>query len=347
MKIVRMFIRILVVLLLLFKGETIYGEQQHYTVGMRHISTSIQPEDVEMHIMVWYPTSEHAQHTKIGPFEMEVVRDANVEPGTRSFIVISHGDGGSHLNHRDTAAYLAKRGYIVAAVLHPHNNYRDNSEEGTYTNLVNRPRQISQAIDTLLNQHVFKETLDPHRIAVIGHSAGAYTALALAGGIPNTATIRVHCNTHHDDPIFCRNFGMLSTIKGYFSPQERWVENVIDNTDDPRIKAAVLMAPVGVLFNDDQSLSNVRVPLRIYRAEHDDVLRSPYHAEFLKEHLSRQPEYIVVNNAGHYSFLSPIPESMKHEIGEVASDPTGFDRVQFHTTMNQEIAEFLSRSLSQ
>ncbi len=88
MKIVRMFIRILVVLLLLFEGETISGEQQHYTVGMRHISTSIQPEDVEMHIMVWYPTSEHAQHTKIGPFEMEVARDANVEPGTRSLIII-------------------------------------------------------------------------------------------------------------------------------------------------------------------------------------------------------------------------------------------------------------------
>jgi predicted dienelactone hydrolase len=347
MKIVGTVIKILVVLLIFFQGETIYGEQRKYNVGMRHISTSMQPEDVEMHIMVWYPTSEHAQHTQIGPFEMEVARDANVEPGIRSLIVISHGDGGSHLNHRDTAAYLAKRGYIVAAVLHPHNNYGDNSEEGTYTNLVSRPRQISQAIDTLLNQHVFKETLDTNRIAVIGHSTGAYTALALAGGRPNTANIRVHCDTHHDDPIFCRNFSTLSKIKRYFSPQDGWAENVIDNTDDPRIKAAVLMAPVGVLFNDEQSLSNVKVPLRIYRAEKDDVLRSPYHAEFLKEQLSLQSEYIVVKNAGHYAFIAPIPDSMKHEVGEVAIDPNGFDRVHFHTTMNKEIAEFLSRSLSQ
>ncbi len=49
--------------------------------------------------------------------------------------MVSHGDGGSHLNHRDTAAYLAKRGYIVAAILHPFNNFLDNFEEGTLKNL--------------------------------------------------------------------------------------------------------------------------------------------------------------------------------------------------------------------
>ena len=99
------------------------------------------------------------------------------------------------------------------------------------------------------------------------------------------------------------------------------------------------MAPVGVYFNDEQSLSNVKVPLRIYRAEKDDVLRSPYHAEFLKEQLSLQSEYIVVKNAGHYAFIAPIPDSMEHEVGEVAIDPKGFDRVHFHSiSVTQRVA---------
>ncbi len=338
--------KILIVLLFVFQGVTIYGEEQHYSVGLRHISTFIQSEDVEMHMMVWYPTSEHAQATQVGPYKLEVAKDAKVEPGTRSLIMISHGDGGSHLNHRDTAAYLAKRGYIVAAVLHPHNNFLDNSEEGTLKNLTNRPHHISKAIDTLLNQPEFKETVDANRIAVIRHSAGAYTALALAGGVPNTANIRKHCTKHHDDPIFCKVFKMSSEFKRYFAPQNGLEGKIIKQTGDPRIKAAVLMAPVGVLFNDGRSLLDVIIPLLIYRAEKDDILCYPYHATFFLEKLPVEPEYIVVNNAGHYAFITPIPDHMKNKAGKVAIDPDGFDRVLFHIKMNQEIAFFLAKSLS-
>jgi predicted dienelactone hydrolase len=334
----KLIIRGLIVLLFMLQGGTIYGEQKQYNVGLQHISTFIQSEDVEMHIMVWYPTSEHTKITPIGPYEMKVAKNANVEPGNRSLIIISHGDGGSHLSHRDTAAYLAKMGYIVAAVLHPHNNFLDNSEEGTLKNLINRPREISKAIDLLLSQPGFKENVNVNRIAVIGHSAGAYTALALAGGIPNMANIREHCNKHHDGSIFCNIFKMSS--------QQRLGEELIKNTRDPRIKAAILMAPVGVLFNDDQSLVKVNVPIRIYRAEKDDILRYPYHASFLQKKLLIESEYVVVKNAGHYSFITPIPDQMKNKVGKVANDPNGFDRVQFHTTMNQEIADFLSSSLS-
>jgi predicted dienelactone hydrolase len=194
----------LIILFFILQGGVIYGEGLYYNVGLSHISAFMQPENVEMHIMVWYPTSEHTQIAQIGPYKMEVAKDAKVEPGARSLILVSHGDGGSHSNHRDTAAYLAKRGSIVAAVLHPYNNFMDNSEEGTLKNLMNRPREISKAIDTLLNQPGFKENVNANRIAVIGHSAGAYTAITLAGRIPNTANIREHCNKHrNDDSIFC------------------------------------------------------------------------------------------------------------------------------------------------
>jgi hypothetical protein len=52
-----------------------------------------------------------------------------------------------------------------------------------------------------------------------------------------------------------------------------------------------------------------------------------------------------VKNAGHHSFISPIPERMKSQLGEIAIDPKGFDRKKFHLKMNQEIANFLSRAL--
>jgi predicted dienelactone hydrolase len=120
---------------------------------------------------------------------------------------------------------------------------------------------------------------------------------------------------------------------------------MIDNLYDQRIKAAVLLAPVGVLFKDKKSLSKVKVPIRIYRAESDEVLRYPYHTESIKQKLTIIPGYIIVKNAGHYSFLSPFPDTMKNEIGAPAEDPEGFDRMNFHKSMNQEIVDFIFKSL--
>ena len=339
-------IKILIVLLFMLQGTTIYGEERHYSVGLRHISTLIKPENVELHIMLWYPTSENAQATQVGPYKMDVAKDAIIEPGNRALIMISHGDGGSHLNHRDTAAYLSKRGYIVAAVLHPHNNFLDNSEEGTLRNLTKRPHHISKAVDIILTQPELTESVDTNRIAIIGHSAGAYTALALSGGVPNSANIRKHCIKHNDDPVFCNIFVGSSMFNRNFEIQNGSEGKTIKTTSDPRIKAAILMAPVGVLFNGVRSLSDVIIPLLIYRAEKDDILHYPYHATFLQKNLSVESEYIVVKNAGHHAFITPIPDHMKKKAGKVAIDPDGFDRMLFHTTMNQEIAFFLSKSLS-
>ena len=107
------------------------------------------------------------------------------------------------------------------------------------------------------------------------------------------------------------------------------------------------MAPVGVLFNDEHSLAKVDVPIRLYRAEKDKVLLYPFHAEAIRKKLSKKLEYVVVTNAGHYSFISPIPDSIKDKVGAVAIDPTGFNRSEFHKKMNEEIADFFSKSLKQ
>ncbi len=61
--------------------------------------------------------------------------------------------------------------------------------------------------------------------------------------------------------------------------------------------------------------------------------------------MGERAEYVVVNNAGHFSFLSPFPGEAKKSLRAVADDPEGFDRKGFHAQMNQEILDFLVRSL--
>ncbi|MNO52180.1 hypothetical protein D3C76_425950 [compost metagenome] len=52
--------------------------------------------------------------------------------------------------------------------------------------------------------------------------------------------------------------------------------------------------------------------------------------------------YQTVKNAGHFSFLSPFPQSMQTPSFLPAQDPPGFDREQFHERLTFEIIHFLS-----
>jgi len=64
--------------------------------------------------------------------------EAAAEP--RPLIVISHGNGGDFRSHHDTAAALAKAGFVVAALTHTGDNWRDQSRA---TDIVGRTRQLS------------------------------------------------------------------------------------------------------------------------------------------------------------------------------------------------------------
>lgn len=343
--ILSLLIRVLFILIILILSEATFAGQLYFDVGIRQISIDYPPTKSDIQGIVWYPTMEKSHKIKVGPYDLVVKKNAEIKEGKYGLVVISHGSQGSHLGHRDTALYLAKRGFIVVSVLHPKNNYIDDSSGRTIGNWINRPRHISIVLDTILTQGYFERYIDKEAIAIIGHSAGGYTAASLIGGVPDTANISIHCQEHKEDIEFCGEHSFISRIKGFFSRSNSEDEHIIKDTHDCRIKAAVLLAPLGVLFKNEQSLKNIEVPILMYRAEKDDVLRYPYHAESIKQKLNIKPEYIVVENAGHYSFLTPFPDSIKQRVGIVAMDPNGFDRTGFHLTMNQNIYKFLSKSL--
>ncbi len=337
--------RVILVLFIYFPFVILHADELYSNVGIRQVSVSYLATESEIKGIVWYPTLKQAQKIKLGPFELNVAKDAKIKKGKYSLIIISHGSQGSHLGHRDTAIYFAERGYIVLSVLHPKNNYLDDSSGRTNENWINRPQHISRALDSVLNDVQYNSFIDEDKIAIIGFSAGGYTALSLVGGVPDTASIISHCSKNRDDSEFCGGHSFFSRIRNFFPSLGAENSHIIENTHDQRIKAAVLLAPLGVLFKNKQSLANVNVPLRIYRAEKDEVLRYPYHAESIRQKLVIKPEFSVIKNAGHYSFLSPFPASIRQRVGIVAKDPNGFDRIKFHLTMNQEIFEFLSKSL--
>ena len=333
-------------ILSLFASTTIHANDLNFNVGIQGISVDFPPTKSEIKGIIWYPTLERAKISKIGPFEEMVARNAKIQKGKFGLIFISHGTQGSHVGHRDTAIYLASKGLIVVSVLHPKDNYSDDSHGRSNEKWKNRPRHISTVLNAVLKNEEYNPFIDENKIAVIGFSAGGYTALTLVGGIPDTSTIDNHCSENSDDSEFCGSPSIFYRFRSIFTNPENGGGSILSNIQDHRFKAAVLLGPIGVLFKDKHSLSNVDVPIRIYRAENDKVLRYPYHAESIRQKLSFKSEYVVVKKANHYSFLAPFPEKLKNGSGIIAKDQEGFDRVKFHLILNQEIFEFLSKSFS-
>ena len=267
-------------------------------------------------------------------FEMQVATNARPAEGTFGVIVISHGAGGLALNHRDLAMALASQGYVVAAPTHPRGKDNDISGVSVW---VGRPKQVSRIIDTLLADTELGSHIQRERIGVVGHSNGGHTALAVAGAKPSPAASVAHCRQHPDDFRFCSEGGAATR------EATRTVGDIPD-VRDPRVRAIVLMAPNAAPFTDD-ALAQVAVPVRLYGAERDDLTLVRYHAERLAKALPHRTEYVLVERAGHFSFVASFPGVLKLVAGEAAHDPEGFDRDAMHEVMNREIVDFFDRKL--
>ena len=330
----------LAVVVVSFGLEQALAETLVLNVGFRQMTIQDPFSKEPFPVSIWYPTAMKAKIAMVGPYEMEIAPGAPVAEGKFGLIVISHGSGGGSLNHRDLAIYLAAHGYVVAAPEHPKDNYRDMTGVGSYEVWAGRPRQISATIDALLGGQVFGLNINQDRIGVVGHSAGGYTALAVIGGKADMTNLLRHCKDHPDDAEFCSYGGARTRQAGSQIP----TPTAIPDMPDRRIKAAVAMAPVGALF-DELSFERVTIPVRIYCADRDTLLPCRYHAEKIYKSLSREAEYVVLPNAGHFSFIAPFPESIKGQVGEAAQDPDGFNRAAMHAKLNPDILDFFDRKL--
>lgn len=306
-------------------------------VGYRRIEIHDTATGERFPVAIWYPTRAEPSVVEFGPYAMRVTRDATPEDGTFGLVVISHGSGGGALDHRDLAMALASGGYVVAAPMHPRDNFQDMSGVGSASVWTGRPKQVSRVIDRLLGDQALGPHIQRERIGVLGHSSGGYTALAVAGAKPSMNALVQHCRGIPEDARFC-SFG------GAAARQAGQKGGDIPDVHDRRVRAIVLLAPHGALFTDE-ALANLAVPVRIYGAELDDLTPVKYHAERLAKMLAAKAEYVLIKGAGHFSFIAAFPDALRNSAGEAGQDPKGFDRNAMHEIINPEIVAFFNRTL--
>jgi len=287
-----------------------------------HERLSVFSKDLNVHypVAVFYPTLSASTLINVGPFEFEASAQAPVLEGQFPLVILSHGSGGSPYLYRDLAIGLARAQFVVAAPEHPFNNRVDNSLTDTLENLTQRPKQISEVIDSVFAHAKLRGHILPSSVSVIGHSMGGYAALAAAGGVPHTK----HQIAYNPN-------GKLKVSTG------------IDLKKDVRIGRLILLAPAARWFLSAGALDEVSASIHIIAAQLDE-LTSIKHSELIMTSATNAASLSlhVAPGAGHFSFLTSFPEKMRNPRFPPAMDPPGFDRDRFQQELLIEVLNTLS-----
>jgi predicted dienelactone hydrolase len=288
-------------------------------------------------IAIWYPTEAKPWPTSLLQLNlMSVARNAPVAGGALPLVLISHGNGGGPGSHADLALALAEHGFVVAGLMHPGDNYADQSAAGTGRWLVDRTRQVRSALDYMLTLWPSHRQIDANRIGMFGFSAGGFTALTAVGGAPDLRLIASHCKATPE--FVCK---LLTDVQSpLLDPSS--VPPASEFLRDARIKAAVIAAPgLGFTFVPN-GLATVSVPVQLWSGDSDQNVPTATNAKPVSHALAARAELREVAGASHFSFLAPCrllgPPVLCREAG-------GFDRPRFHTEMNEAAVEFFQRKM--
>ncbi len=176
-------------------------------------------------------------------------------------VLFAVGSGGNPERHITLLVSLAENGCTVVA---PHFE-RLASPMPTQEELLLRARRLHLALDSVMRPNF--------RVVGIGHSIGATTLLALAGG-------QIWMGPGQPVPI----------------------------KSDEHLERLVLMTPPTGFFQAPGALGNIHTPLQVW-AGTKDTITPPAQAEFLKSTLQDQVpvELRIIEGAGHFSFVNTLP----------------------------------------
>lgn len=303
------------------------------SMGCRPLSCFDPIQEAPLSVWLLYPTAQAAEAVRFGPYALDLAMDAApAGEGPLRLVVVSHGNGGSPWSYRDLAGHLAREGFAVLMIEHAGNNARDNSLGSPSGRLKaamlqHRPRHVRLAVDAALGDTRVGPRLEPDRYGMIGHSAGGYTALAVAGG---------HAMTVPDEVEDARLFSPDAELAKLAFP--------VPTERDRRLGAAVLLAPAIGFFLAEDALRDVEIPLLVRTGARDPICSAAQVAAALRSVPGPvRVSSLDVEGAGHFSFQSPFPPELAHI--PPAKDPPGFDRVGYQATLFADVTSFLRATL--
>ncbi len=267
-------------------------------------------------------------------------------------IVLSHGLGAQPQDLLDFGEHFASHGYFVVIPHHAGSSgdhlklmlQGEVDEVFPYAEFGDRPRRISELLNWLMlhNYEKFGGKLNVQNVGIMGHSFGAYTALAVAGAKINFDHLELACgDTSAADPnisllLQCQALGIRENFQQHQSPH------------DPRISCICVWDFVGSAIFGEQGLASVNLPVMAIAGSHD--MTTPFALEQLRLfQWLRSPEtyLVVMEGKAHVQNLRQLTKKMGLKISVSSPRKSQSQQSQFATKIQALGLAFFNQYLHQ
>ncbi len=307
--------------------------------GFRTMGVWQAEKKLHLDANIWYPSVRAPFTISYGPWIFNAARGGKELPGLFPLLILSHDSPGDRFSYHDTAAFLARRGFVVAALTHDEDNINNMSKPFTLQQLTTRAKQISGFISALLEHADMAHMIDEKRIGLIGFGAGGTAALMVGGAIPDGSGWKDYCaKTDENDP-YCSAWAMnRMNIMARDLPMKT-------SLADPRVKAVAAVAPgFGMLFSD-AAMRFFYPPLLLIRADRDTVNRTPHHADAILHHSPSSTLFATLPDTNAIDLMAECPKALKNDLPEICGDLPPEKRYRIHQQMYTLLADFFLNTL--
>lgn len=315
------------------------GAAALFNPGFKTLGVWVEDKDLRLDINVWYPSVRKPSDVSYAPWMLQVARNGREVEGRFPLLLLSHDSSGTRFSHHETAAYLARCGFVVAAPTHKSDNADNMPHLFTLRQLLDRVEQLRAALDVVLTHPDIQNSVDPNRVGVMGFGVGGTAALMLGGALPSAEGWAGYCTTATKGDPYCTSWA---------APRMRQLVNELPlkkSPADTRIKAVAAVAPAyGMLFRKD-GLRWLYPPLLIVKAGEDAINRAPLHADALRSAAPVTPVFDVIEGADATTLMSACPPALHKNIPGLCGSATPAQRRTAHKQLNGQLGNFFLRTL--
>lgn len=264
------------------------------------------------------------------------VPNGTFAPGPHPLIVLFHGTSGNYRSMAWLSSRLASRGYMVISANHPGHT----SNEVTEASMMETWHQAEDGsfLITHLLGSAYAPLIDENRIIAMGFSLGGYSTLAIAGAVLRIEPLQAFCRETPHSPT-CDLFG-----EELYGPL---VESRVQERDlsDPRLRAAVALAPGFAPMLDEGSLAAIDIPVMVMAGAQDEMLPIAEQARTLIGSMPHMT-YVERSALSHFGFLGLCTSDAVAILEEenatfLCDDPEGTHRAAEHDITVDLIDAFL------